>query len=89
MMNFLAFPVSNSILPYCILGLSAMVEGPITLLIAGAAISIGQLLPLPVFLSVVAGNLTADMGWYRPFAGLASWNGWHGLPESRGGSPGN
>jgi len=64
MMNFLVYPVSDGFLPYCVLGLAAMVEGPVTLLIAGAAISIGQLLPLPVFLSVVVGNLTADMGWY-------------------------
>ena len=41
-----------------------MVEGPITLLIGGAAVSSGLLLPLPVYLSVVSGNLIADMGWY-------------------------
>jgi len=58
------YPISNSILPYCLLGLAAMVEGPITLLAGGAATAVGLLLPLPAYLSVVTGNLTADMGWY-------------------------
>ncbi len=53
-----------ALLPYCILSLCAMAEGPIATLMGGAATSNGMLLPLPVYLSVVVGNLTADMGWY-------------------------
>jgi membrane protein DedA with SNARE-associated domain len=55
---------SLGFLPYFILGLFAMLEGPIALLAGGAASSSGLLLPLPVYISVVLGNLIADMGWY-------------------------
>lgn len=55
---------ATDLLPYCMLGLLAMAEGPIATLLGGAATSRGLLLPLPVFLSVVLGNLTADLGWY-------------------------
>lgn len=58
------YPLSLAFLPYCALGLLAMVEGPIATLMGGAATSSGLLLPLPVYLAVVFGNLTADMGWY-------------------------
>jgi hypothetical protein len=51
-------------LPYCVLGLLAFAEGPIATLLGGAASSSGLLLPVPVYLAVVMGNLTADMGWY-------------------------
>jgi membrane protein DedA with SNARE-associated domain len=60
----LIFPPALAFLPYCILGLLAMTEGPIATLMGGAATSSGLLLPLPVYFSVVLGNLTADMGWY-------------------------
>lgn len=56
--------LNNNFLSYCLLGLAAMAEGPITLLTGGAAISKGLLRPLPVYVSVVSGNLIADMGWY-------------------------
>lgn len=46
------------------LGLFAMAEGPVATLMGGAASSSGALLPVPVYVSVVLGNLTADMGWY-------------------------
>lgn len=52
------------ILPYCILGLLVMAEGPVATLMGGAASSNGILLPLPAYCSIVVGNLTADMGWY-------------------------
>lgn len=55
---------SLGVMPYCVLGLMVMAEGPITTLLGGAATSSGALLPLPVYCSVVIGNLTADMGWY-------------------------
>ena len=51
-------------LPYLLVGLSAVLEGPVTLLATGALTSSGLLLPMPAFLSVVSGNLVADMGWY-------------------------
>ncbi len=51
-------------LPYCILALLAMAEGPLATLLGGAASSSGLMLPVPVFMAVVMGNLTADMGWY-------------------------
>jgi len=62
--NFLTATQPNSIIPYCILALAALLEGPMTILVAGAGVAIGQLLPLPAYLSVVAGNLIADLGWY-------------------------
>jgi membrane protein DedA with SNARE-associated domain len=41
-----------------------MAEGPLATLLGGAATFSGMLLPLPAYLSIVLGNLTADMGWY-------------------------
>ena len=61
-LTFITSPLD--FLPYCILGVLAMAEGPLATLLGGAATSSGLLLPLPVFLAVVLGNLTADMGWY-------------------------
>lgn len=55
---------SLGILPYCILGLLTMVEGPLATLMGGAAATSGFLLPVPAFFSIVLGNLTADFGWY-------------------------
>ncbi len=60
----LFFLNSTGFLTYCLLGIFAMVEGPIITLVSGAATSQGLLLPLPVYFSVVLGNLTADLGWY-------------------------
>ena len=34
------------------------------MLAVGAGIALGRLQPVPAFLAVVSGNLTADMGWY-------------------------
>ena len=65
MLELLTSSVSDKILPYLVLGIAAMLEGPVTILVGGAAVSTGQLLPLPVFLVVVSGNLIADMGWYN------------------------
>ena len=64
MLNFLSTITAASILPYGILWLATFAEGPITLLAAGAGIAVGKLLPLPAFLAIVTGNLTADLGWY-------------------------
>jgi len=64
MLNFLSSITAASILPYGILWLATFAEGPITLLTAGAGIAMGKLLPLPAYLAIVTGNLTADLGWY-------------------------
>lgn len=64
MLEDLIIPPLSTILLYCVLGLSAMAEGPVASLAGGAASSKGLLLPVPAYLSVVLGNLTADMGWY-------------------------
>ncbi len=64
MLNLLNIPFSSSILTYCILALAALLEGPMTILVAGAGISLGTLLPFPAYLSVIVGNLIADIGWY-------------------------
>ncbi len=55
---------SLSFLPYLFLGLFALVEGPTAALLGGAAASGGLLHLLPVYISVVMGNLIADVGWY-------------------------
>lgn len=64
MMDLLNAITPASVLPYCLLGMATFVEGPMTLLAAGAGVAAGALLPLPAFLSIAAGNLTADLGWY-------------------------
>lgn len=56
--------IFSGFLPYGLLWLATFLEGPFTLLAAGAGIALGQLQPIPAFLAVVTGNLTADMGWY-------------------------
>lgn len=55
---------SLSFLPYLFLGLFALVEGPTAALLGGAAASGGLLNLVPVYISVVMGNLIADVGWY-------------------------
>jgi membrane protein DedA with SNARE-associated domain len=65
MLNITSLSLPNTaFLPYLLVGLAAVLEGPFTLLATGALASNGLLLPLPAFLSVVTGNLVADMGWY-------------------------
>jgi len=49
---------------YLLFALSALVEGPLTILTGGAGIAQGFLQPLPIYLAVVAGNLVGDIGWY-------------------------
>lgn len=60
----LTTPLMLAVLPYAVLGLLTMVEGPVATLIGGAAMSTGLMQPVPVFFSIVLGNLIADMGWY-------------------------
>ncbi|HPL43801.1 MAG TPA: VTT domain-containing protein [Anaerolineaceae bacterium] len=49
---------------YLLFALSAMIEGPLTILTSGAGIAQGLVRPGPIFLAVVAGNLVGDIGWY-------------------------
>jgi len=51
-------------LPYLLLSVLTMAEGPIATLMGGAASSTGYLLPIPAYFSVVIGNLISDLGWY-------------------------
>jgi membrane protein DedA with SNARE-associated domain len=54
MLNITSLSLPNTpFLPYLLVGLAT-----------GALASSGLLLPLPAFLSIVTGNLPADMGWY-------------------------
>ena len=65
MLNIAGFALPDTpILPYLLIGLAATLEGPITLMATGVFASSGILLPLPAIVSVVVGNLVADMGWY-------------------------
>lgn len=64
MLDLLNTTTSGNLLPYCILMLAAFIEGPITILVAGAGVALGQLLPIPAYLAVVLGNLSADLCWY-------------------------
>jgi membrane protein DedA with SNARE-associated domain len=64
MLEMFITPPPLDILLYIMLGLLAMTEGPFATLAGGVATSNGLLLPVPAYLSVVVGNLTADMGWY-------------------------
>jgi len=64
MLEMFMTPPPLDILLYIMLALLAMTEGPFATLAGGAATSRGLLLPVPAYLSVVLGNLTADMGWY-------------------------
>ena len=49
---------------YLLFALSAMIEGPLTILTSGAGIAQSLVRPGPIFLAVVAGNLVGDIGWY-------------------------
>lgn len=65
LLNILTSTASSiTILPYCLLFLVTFVEGPIATLAGGSLASAGFLLPVPVYVSVVLANLTADFGWY-------------------------
>lgn len=65
MLEMLTLSNMKILLPYLLLALTTMVEGPVSILVGGASISTGQLLPIPVLFSVVVGNLVADLGWYE------------------------
>ena len=65
MSNYLLSQFSgDNIFLYFAIGLASLLEGPVTILTTGVGISLGTLYPLPAYLSVVIGNLIADLGWY-------------------------
>lgn len=49
---------------YLLLFLAALVEGPVASLTSGVLLSFGQVEFVPIYLVLVAGDLTADVGWY-------------------------
>jgi membrane protein DedA with SNARE-associated domain len=59
-----ASTTSLPFLPYLLLSVLTMAEGPLATLMGGAASSSGLLLPIPAYFSVVIGNLISDLGWY-------------------------
>ena len=60
----IASTTSLPFLPYLLLSVLTMAEGPLATLLGRAASSAGLLLPIPAYFSVVIGNLISDMGWY-------------------------
>lgn len=64
-MYFILTPITKSILPYLAMGLTNLLEGLISNLAAGITISGMYLRPIPIFVAIVAGNLTADLAWYN------------------------
>lgn len=65
MQDFLAGVAANhEYLVYVILFLIAVVEGPIVSVAGGILIKLGDMPFLPVYLTVMAGDLTGDILWY-------------------------
>lgn len=58
-------PISKSVLPFLAIGLTTLLEGLLSNLATGITISGVYLRPIPVFVALVAGNLTADLIWYN------------------------
>lgn len=69
---------------YLLLTFLIVLHGPITTMLGGAAASAGLLNPYLVLVFAMAGNLCADVFWYR--AGYASKLDWHNrwLAKRRG-----
>ena len=69
-MFYSLIPISNQgLLTYVAIFLATIIEGPLTLLVSGAAIANGIINPIAAFLTVISANTLADMGWY----GLGRW----------------
>ena len=56
--------LNHSIITYLLIFLATIIEGPLTLLVSGAAVANGLINPVFAFVSVISGNTLADMGWY-------------------------
>jgi len=64
-MYFILTPITESVLPYLAMGLTTLLEDLLSNLAAGITISEVYLRPIPVFVALVIGNLTADIAWYN------------------------
>ncbi len=64
-MFFILTPITETVLPYLALGLTTLLEGFLRNLAADITISGVYLRPIPIFVAIVAGNLTADLAWYN------------------------
>ena len=65
MMNLILSPLTKTILPYLAMGMANLLEGSLSALAGGIAVSTLFWQPVPVFVTIVSGNLLADMGWYN------------------------
>jgi membrane protein DedA with SNARE-associated domain len=64
-MYFILTPITESFLPYLAMGLTTLLEGLLSNLAAGITISGVYLRPIPIFVTIVTGNVTADLAWYN------------------------
>jgi membrane protein DedA with SNARE-associated domain len=64
-MYFILTLITESVLPYLAMGLTTLLEDLLSNLAAGITISEVYLRPIPVFVALVIGNLTADIAWYN------------------------
>ncbi len=49
---------------YILLFLGCIIEGPVVMMISGFLFSLGQFHLLPMYVALVSGDFTADIGWY-------------------------
>jgi len=49
---------------YFLLYLGTLVEGPVVMIISGFLYGLGQFKLLPMYIILILGNFTADIGWY-------------------------
>ena len=54
--------INNS--KYFLLYIGAIAEGPILMIASGTLFKIGQFSFVPMYVALVAGDFTADIGWY-------------------------
>lgn len=64
-MNIILTPLTKTILPYLAMGLASLLDGLMSSFSGSITVSGFLLQPIPVFVTIVSGNLLADMGWYN------------------------
>jgi membrane protein DedA with SNARE-associated domain len=64
-MNIILTPLTKTILPYLAMGLASLLDGLMSSFSGSITVSGLLLQPIPVFVTIVSGNLLADMGWYN------------------------
>jgi membrane protein DedA with SNARE-associated domain len=79
---------TENIWVYLILVIMVMIEGPVSILLAAGASSIGLLNPLFVFIAATLGDLIADGLWYAlGYYGKIDWvlhrRGWFGVEAGK------